>query len=292
MAFGMDSSLSFGDGLILGARAGGALALLCQRMSKLRQTLPRDRGDSAIVRTFGLTYTKGTVAPPRTAAWHQLLYAASGVMTVRTTDGSWVVPPHRAVWVPAGVDYSIEMSAPVAIRAIYLAVRVARGTPSWCCVVNVSPLLRELVLHTVRRGALEGGVSSDRRLAGVIVDQLRVLETVPLQLPMPTEPRAARAAEWLRAHPAECGAMRAITRRAGASRRTLERLFAEQVDMSFGRWRKRLRLLHALRSLAAGEPVTATALAVGYSSTSAFIAMFRRELGTTPSRYFHAQESG
>ncbi|MEO7094480.1 MAG: AraC family transcriptional regulator, partial [Polyangiales bacterium] len=99
-----------------------------------------------------------------------------------------------------------------------------------------------------------------------------------------------KAAEWLRAHPADCGAMRALTRRAGASRRTLERLFAEEVDMSFGRWRQRLRLLHALRSLAAGESVTASALEVGYASTSAFIAMFRRELGTTPSRYFDSAE--
>ena len=256
-------------------------------MAKTRQgLLPRDRGDTAIVRTFGLTYAKGSVVPPRTAAWHQLLYAASGVMTVHTSEGAWVVPPHRAVWVPSAIDYSIAMSGPVAIRAIYLAARIARGTPSRCCVVNVSPLLRELVLEAVRRGALEGAVQGDRRLATVIVDQLRVLQTVALQLPTPNDPRAVRAAEWLRAHPAECGAMRAITRHAGASRRTLERLFAVEVDMSFGRWRQRLRLLHALRSLAAGEAVTATALEVGYSSTSAFIAMFRRELGTTPSRYF------
>ena len=261
-------------------------------MSRLRQSRPpRDRGDTAIVRTFGLTYRKGSVVPPRTAAWHQLLYAASGVMTVHTSEGSWVVPPHRAVWVPSTVAFSIEMAAPVAIRAIYLAARVARGTPSRCCVVNVSPLLRELVLEAVRRGALEGRVPADRRLASVIVDQLRVLQTVPLQLPTPTDPRAVRAAEWLRAHPAECGAMRAISRHAGASRRTLERIFVDEVDMSFGRWRQRLRLLHALRALASGVAVTATALEVGYSSTSAFIAMFRRELGTTPSRYFDSSEA-
>jgi AraC-like DNA-binding protein len=61
--------------------------------------------------------------------------------------------------------------------------------------------------------------------------------------------------------------------------------------MSFGKWRQQLRLLHAMRQLALGRPVTTVAFEVGYDSPSAFIAMFRSVLGTTPTRYFAAAPS-
>jgi AraC-like DNA-binding protein len=56
--------------------------------------------------------------------------------------------------------------------------------------------------------------------------------------------------------------------------------------MSFRAWRQQLRLLRGLELLAAGAPVTRVALDLGYESTSAFTAMFRRVLGTTPTAYF------
>ncbi|MGZ7040222.1 MAG: helix-turn-helix domain-containing protein [Thermoanaerobaculia bacterium] len=56
--------------------------------------------------------------------------------------------------------------------------------------------------------------------------------------------------------------------------------------MSFAKWRQQLRLLHALQSLAAGQKVASAARAAGYNSTSAFIAMFRKQLGATPAHYF------
>jgi len=95
----------------------------------------------------------------------------------------------------------------------------------------------------------------------------------------------------LRKNPAEQASLARIARKVGASPRTIERLFRSETNMAFGKWRQRLRLLHALRLLAAGEPVTAVALEAGYDSTSAFISMFKRELGTTPSRY-HADAPG
>jgi AraC-like DNA-binding protein len=120
----------------------------------------------------------------------------------------------------------------------------------------------------------------------VLLDQLEALPTIPLQLPVPRDPRAVRVAEWLRKNPDAPGLLKQVARRAGASVRTLERLFRAETGMTFGKWRQQLRLLHALRELAAGRPVTVVALEVGYDSPSAFIAMFRSALGTTPTRYF------
>src|SRR5262249_23663149 len=107
-------------------------------------------------------------------------------------------------------------------------------------------------------------------------------------LPMPRDARALRVAHRLRDEPGEAAPLGAFARAAGASRRTLERLFQRETGMSLGRWRQQVRLLHAMRLLARGEGVTSTALEVGYESPSAFIAASASTLGTTPGRYYRA----
>jgi len=220
--------------------------------------------------------------------WDQLVYASRGVMSVVTSLGTWVVPPHRAVWIPAGVVHSAQMSGRVTVRTLFFRPRSRQRTPSTCVAVNVSPLLRELVLHASRRNTLRRDVASDRRLAQVILEQLETLPVAPLQLPMPSDPRARKAAELLQADPGGRRALGAIALVSGASKRTLERLFLRETAMTLGRWRRRLRIVDALRLLAQGTATTAVALDVGYESPSAFVSAFRRELGTTPSRYFES----
>ena len=248
------------------------------------------------VRTFGVTLddARALAAHHKLAqpsrAWHQLMYATRGAVTVRTADCAWVAPPHRAVWIPAGLEYRLELSGTVALRALYIGVRPSAGklfahAASTCCVVNVSGLLRELILRTVQFGALDAGEARQRRLIGVLFDELQELQAVPLQLPMPRDLRAVRFA----AAAADLGgeaALEAMLRRSGASRRTMERLFAQETGMSLGQWLRRRQLLDALRRLATGDSVQEIAGALGYNSPSAFIAMFKRELGQTPTRYF------
>lgn len=233
-----------------------------------------------------MRHLHGYQIPPHSHDWHQLIYASEGVMWVHTAAGDWVVPPNRAVWVPAGVEHSIDMVGQVLIQTIYLANNISRSLPDHCCAVNVSPLLRELVRHTIATGTLNRRVPVQARLLAFLIDQLSTLPTIPLQLPLPADERACSAVAWLRAHPEEPGLIKQLAKRVGTSARTLERLFQRETGMTFGKWRQQLRLLHALRLLAAGRPVTSVALDVGYDSASAFIAMFRRTLGTTPNRYF------
>jgi AraC-like DNA-binding protein len=243
------------------------------------------------VRTVCCRHSNGYTIPAHSHDWHQLVYATTGVMSVGTAHGSWVIPPHRAVWVPAGIEHKIEMCGSVWMQTVYLATYLSRLLPRSCCAVNVSPLLRELIVHVVKMRMLDRTVPAHARLIGVLLDQIEVLPVMPLQLPLPRDPRAQRVTAWLHDHPDAPGLLKQLARQAGCSRRTLERVFLTETGLTFGRWRQQLRLLHALRLLAAGKAVTAVALDVGYDSPSAFIAMFRRSLGTTPSRYFAADAS-
>src|SRR5215472_6516961 len=214
--------------------------------------MPRARqSGETVVRSLAATYSPGYLIPPHSHDWHQLLYASEGVMTIVTSLGSWVVPPHRAVWIPARVEHSVQMSGPVSMRTLYFLPEISKGLPGECCTVNVPPLLRELVLEAVERETLRRGVPAEERLIGVMLDQIQALPAAPLQLPMPHDTRAAKVAHLLKANPADSRPLHRIAAQAGASPRTIERLFRSETSMGFGKWRQRLRLLHALRLLGA-----------------------------------------
>jgi AraC-like DNA-binding protein/mannose-6-phosphate isomerase-like protein (cupin superfamily) len=223
----------------------------------------------------------------------QLVYASRGVMTVRTKDGIWVVPTDRAVWIPARTPHTITMSGTVAMRTLYLRKRLAKGLPRNCCVVNVSPLLRELILGACGFRGLRRKISQQRHLIEIILDQLGAIQTVPLQLPNVSDARAGRIARILHDDPSDSRPLSELCRLAGASKRTVERLFQQDAGMTFGKWRQQLRLMRAMQLLAEGAKVTHAALEAGYSTPSAFISMFRNTLGTTPASYFRAaKDSG
>jgi AraC-like DNA-binding protein len=257
-------------------------------MSKMRQdSIFEHVGDRrSEVTTLTHEYPAGHAIPYHFHDRGQLVYATRGVMTVRTTEGAWVVPTHRAVWIPATVPHSIAMSGPVSMRTLYLARRLGKTLPRSCCVITVPPLLRELILQACALGTLNRRRRSEQHLIDVILDQLQVIETVALQLPNPDDPRALRVATVLISNPSNRRSLSQLCRSAGASKRTIERLFQSEIGMSLGKWRQQLRLMHAMRHLAEGVKVTTAALEAGYSTPSAFISSFRKALGTTPTAYF------
>jgi AraC-like DNA-binding protein len=242
--------------------------------------------DGIAIRSLALRFSNGHVVHEHAHPWGQLVYATEGVMTVTTPAGAWVVPSNRAAWVPAGTVHGIRGTNRVHLSTIYVRPDLARVLPDHCGVLAVSGLLRELVLTTLDAGMLHERVPEQSRLVHVLLDQIRATDEVPLQLPWPSDPRARRVAELVEADVADAGPLAALAEGSGASVRTLERLFVRDTRMTFRRWRQQARLLHALRLLAAGESVTSAGIAVGFASTSAFVAMFRRALGRTPGRYF------
>jgi AraC-like DNA-binding protein len=207
-------------------------------------------------------------------------------MTVRTQSGTWVVPPHRAVWIPAKIPHTITMSGVVAMRTLYLKPRLAKGLPRNCCVINNSALLKELILQACTVRTLSESVKWQMQLVAVILHQLETVQTIPLQLPHLSDPRLVRIAEILISNPRDSRTLAQLCKRTGAGKRTIERVFQQEIGMTFGKWRQQLRLMQGMRLLAEGAKVTHAALESGYATPSAFTSMFRRALGITPSSYF------
>ncbi|MCB2101803.1 MAG: helix-turn-helix transcriptional regulator, partial [Rhodobacterales bacterium] len=224
--------------------------------------------------------------------WHhhrraQLIYASQGVMRVRTRQGLWVVPPQRAVWMPPLTAHQVQVaSRRTAMRHLYIEPDAAAHLPDGCCVVRVSPLLRELILRAAALPPLYDPDGPDGRLVAVILDQIEGLPVAPLHLPDVADFRLRPIADALAADPADPRTLADFAIGCGASARTLARLFRRDTGLTFGQWRQQARLLAALTLLAEGRPVTTVALDLGYDSQSAFIAMFRRAFGVTPGRYF------
>lgn len=243
-----------------------------------------------LVRSFGVTFSWNLSALPNSEAWDQLVYAIRGVLTVKTEAATWVVPPHRAVWIPAGVRYCLQVSGQTALRTVYLRRNARAGrSPTFdrarCAVVSVSPLLRELIVRTVNIGALQANLAPHRRMAGLIQDELQSAGTVPLQLPYPKSERALNFAGVIDGNLGESLDISCALTHCGSSRRTMERLFQAETGMSLGQWVRRRKLLSGLESLLKGETTGAVAFKLGYNGPSAFIAMFKKELGATPGAY-------
>jgi AraC-like DNA-binding protein len=228
----------------------------------------------------------GHVIPEHSHPEDQLLFASKGVMTLKTRRGVWVVPPMRAVWIPANTPHSVTTSGQVSMRTLYLLPRLGRAFPPRCFVMNVSGLLRELILHACQFSRLHKRVARERRIVDILLDQLQSVESVLLQLPHPSDARAVRVARVLFANPADPRTLKKICKDSGASKRTIQRLFLNDTRMTFAKWRQQLRLIHAMQLLGSGAKVTTAAMESGYGSTSAFISMFRKQLGTTPTRYW------
>lgn len=196
------------------------------------------------------------------------------------------MPPLRAVWIPAKTPHSVAMSGAVSMRTLYFLPGIARTLPKKCFVMNISSLLKELIVHACEFPRLKTKTPEQKSLLEIIVAQLQVANSIPLQLPHPSDLRALRIANVLLAEPGDSRSLEKLCKDCGASKRTIQRLFDAETRMTFAKWRQQLRLLHALKKLASGEKVTGAALDSGYGSTSAFISMFRKQLGTTPNRYF------
>lgn len=237
------------------------------------------------LRSVGLGFSDGHVLEEHSHPWGQMIYAVSGTMHVLAADRMWLVPPGRALWAPPHMRHEITMRGPVEMRTIYVAPSRAGGLAGTCRAVEITPLLRELILHIVEIGMLSDTVPEQDRLAHVFIDLFAACETLPLALPMPKDARALALAETLRGDPARDDGIEELAREAGASARTLQRIFLEETKLRFVEWRQRLRLLQAVTLLGQGASVTEAGASAGFSSTSAFIAAFRAQMGHTPSRY-------
>lgn len=229
---------------------------------------------------------QGEYTPPHRHRRGQLIYAAQGVLTVEATEGLWVVPPQRAVWIPPETCHGLRATGRTQLQSLYVEPGHAAHLPERCVVLAVSPLLRALLGEAVGLPTDYPADSRSARLMALLLESIAFDPLPALDLPMPRDPRALRLAQQLRATPGRQHGLPALQDTLGASRRTLERLFMAETGLSLGRWRQQAMLLHALQRLAEGQAVAAIAQELGYAEVAAFSAMFRQALGVPPSRYF------
>jgi AraC-like DNA-binding protein len=214
----------------------------------------------------------------------QILYASAGVMSVRTEETSFVVPPQRAVWLPAGVMHEVSCRGPVSLRTLYLDPMLGEE-PDRCRVFEVSDLLKALILEVVRFDPLYDADGREGRIIALLLEEIASMPNAPYRVTMPADPRLLRVCKEILADPSDCRDIDTWAQLAGMARRTFTRAFKEETGMGVAIWRQQVRLMEALSRLALGESITMVAFEVGYESPSAFTAMFHRTFGVPPSRF-------
>jgi len=230
----------------------------------------------------------GSWARAHAHPWAQLSYAVEGVLLVRTATGSYMAPPERAVWVPAGVEHEVSTTGRAEMRSLYVQPSAAQlGDATTPSVFQITPLARELIIATCALPVNYDEAGEAGRLVAVLLDQPATLTPVAMDRPWPSDRRLLRVSLALQADPSDQRTLAQWGSEVGLSERSLARLYREQTGLSLGDWRRRLRLLLSLTPLAAGEKVSSVARDSGYSAVSAFIAAFSQEFGQTPTQMFN-----
>jgi AraC-like DNA-binding protein/quercetin dioxygenase-like cupin family protein len=220
-------------------------------------------------------------------AWGQVTYALDGVVRMTVGNSTWIVPPQRAIWIPPNAKHEITTLEKVRLRALYVHADVAPFHGERCEVLDVSTLLRELV---VTLSQTEAGEAREAMLAALILDEVARSPTLPICVALPDDKRLKTLCENLIADPASSLTLEDWAMRVGASGRTLARLFERELGMGFVQWRQQVRLAHAASLIARGLPLSRVAAELGYASQSAFSAMFRKTFGQSPSSFFARRE--
>jgi len=213
---------------------------------------------------------------------HQIIHASQGVMRVNQENACWIVPPGRALWMPAQLEHEIYCHSAVSMRTLYL-----KGNPEWvpekCQVWSVSPLLREVII----RLSANTETPHRRHLLALLALEIQSIEIEPTLLPMPASVPTRKLANALILSPSNNRSLREWATLLAMSERNLIRRFRDETGMTFRQWRRQARMLSALEMLAHGDAVSHVAYRCGFDSVSAFVAAFRLLYGTTPGRYFN-----
>ncbi|UYO94602.1 AraC family transcriptional regulator [Pollutimonas sp. M17] len=243
--------------------------------------------DRAGVLVGGLSrdFADSTILTDHSHEMGQLKFALSGVMVVASTEGHWVVPPTRALWLAPNVRHRVRMLGKVRLRSVFVNPQYPHGLPERSCLLPATPLFREVITEVAGSTSKALLNRRTRLLMDLLLEELTEEPATPLHLPAPRDHRLARICTHIQEHLDDMKTLREWSKELGYDQRTLHRLFIQELGMSFLQWRQQAKLLAALEWLAEGRQVLGIALDLGYQTQSAFTAMFRRNLGITPSDF-------
>ncbi len=235
---------------------------------------------------------KGFELAPHCHHEAQLMLVVRGLVTCEVASGLWMVPPQCALWIPASMTHSMRGVGDLQLYCAYVDPKLTQALPQECCVLSVSPLLREIVIeisHLPKYSDVDG---PDARLIGIMIDRLATASVERLHLPMPSDRHLRQIADRLMTDPSDRTTIPEWARKVGMSERTLCRLLSKETGMSFGRWRQQFQIMLALDRLSEGDSIQSVAFALGYESSSAFVTMFRKTLGKPPLRFLADRTQG
>lgn len=249
-------------------------------MTEAHEYLPVARSVIPLSADYPAGYIDAMHSHPRA----QILYAAAGVMSVSTPKTSFVVPPQRALWLPADTPHEVSCRGAVALRTLYLDPELGL-CPKECRIVEVSDFLRALILEAATFGVDYDLLGREGRVVDLLLSEIARMPSVPFCARMPNDYRLLRVCKAILADPSDQRNLDEWASLAGMGRRTFTRAFRAETGMGLGLWRQQVRLMGALSMLGTGRSVTSVAFEVGYESASAFTAMFHRTFGASPSHY-------
>jgi AraC-like DNA-binding protein len=232
-----------------------------------------ERSDDAVRDTAAHSHASG-----------QLIGSLRGLLSLTTEDGCWAVPATHGIWIPPHRQHGLRSHGPFAGWSVYVSEQICEGLPDAPRTVRISGLLREAI-HRAASWHETSRSDAQERLSGVIIDEIANLPEEPLGLSMPSSAQVQRVASAMLGDLSDSRGLEAWAKSVGMSTRTLSRRFIAETGFSFTAWRQRARLLRSLELLADGMAVTTIALELGYENVSAFIALFRRTFGCTPTHY-------
>ena len=235
---------------------------------------------------WGGHYANGDEIPPHTHPRAQLLYAVEGVMRVITPNSVWTIPSHRALWVPPNVEHHSFMMSDLEMRTLYVSADVPLSLGKECRAISVSGLLRELILGLLQEPAEYPIPGRGEHLTALILMEIERAATQAVEIPWPQDRRLQRVCQLVMDEPGIKRTIEELADSAGASARTLIRLFPKETGLKYHQWVQQVQLAEALCRLGRGECIARIASELGYASPSAFSAMFKRNFGVTPNHYF------
>lgn len=225
---------------------------------------------------------------PHTHDRGQFTCVVSGVMHQETEAGVWIVPRQRLIWIPPATVHAGRSKGAVEGWLVLVPTRYALQLPARVCVLKTSLLLLATLERLTELADPNGPAAAI--LSQVILLELGQAEPQGLEIPMPRNPRLRAIAEQLIADPASRNGLDSWARMAAVSRRSFTRHFERETGLSFWQWRRRLIAACAIDRLSCGESVSSVALAMGYESVSAFIAMFKRLHGAAPGSFLRQND--
>jgi AraC-like DNA-binding protein len=215
----------------------------------------------------------------------QLIYSTNGIMRVTVDNCVWLVTSKQAIWVPSEYTHHVSFLKKNEIRNLFIDTSVAIDLPKECFALDVSSFLRELIIKTISFGNDYSLDTSQGRIISVLLDELKKIKPTKCFLPISNEIHIKKVMNELIKNPSDKRTIEELASLACTTSRTLSRLFVKEVGMTFGDWRKQIRIMEAIEKLEKGIPIAQISLDLGYNNPSSFIEMFRKEFGVSPSKY-------